>query len=684
MDYFGQLLANGLVLGAIYALAAVAFTLVYGVVRLVNFAFGELFMIGAFLTTSLMLDEVSLFGTPVPMPGLSFPLAALLAIVLTAGLGVVVDRIAYRPLRKAPRLAPLITSIAVSVVLQSLAQTIWGAEELRFPEFSLAAYPPVVLFGSIYLSVMDLVVMAAALLAMIGLTLFVSRSSLGRAMRASAEDQTAALLVGIPVDRVVGAAFAIGSGFAALAGLLYAQTYGFAHATMGFLPGLKALTAAVLGGIGSTPGAALGGVVLGLVEALGSGYLPNGSAWKDAISFVLLVGLLYVRPQGLLGRPELNSAGRGSLLGGAVEMQGWLRGLFGRFDHALEKSAGHGGKVALAALAAALVIGALVPSDYWLRILTTVVIYGMLASGLNVIVGFAGLLDLGFVAFWAVGSYLTSILFVLVLKDGFGIAPQEMWWLFYLNLPLGGLLAAGFAVLLGTPTLRLRGDYLAIMTLGFGEIVRVVAINWVGLTNGPMGIRGIPLPEIFGIPLASPRVLFFFAVALAGVVLFLVARLVRSYVGRAWVAIREDEEAAEAMGVPTARYKLYAYATSGFVGGFVGVFYAHYQQYISPLNFSLFENIILLMLIVLGGLGTFIGPFIGAVIWIVFLQLAIDIPFVQAHPETRFALLGVILIALMLFRPQGLAASARVDLTMRGARAKEGASDEPLGRRAQA
>ncbi|MDF2996414.1 MAG: putative rane protein [Xanthobacteraceae bacterium] len=667
MEYFGQLLANGLVLGAIYALTAVAFTLVYGVVRLVNFAFGELFMIGAFLTTSLMLDEVRLAGFMVPMPGLSFPLAALAAILITAALGVVVDRIAYRPLRKAPRLAPLITSIAVSVVLQSAAQSIWGAEELRFPEFGLATYPPVVLFDSIYLSVMDLVVMATAILAMIGLTLFISRSRLGRAMRASAEDQTAAQLVGIPVNRVVAAAFAIGSGFAALAGLLYAQTYGFAHASMGFLPGVKALTAAVLGGIGSTPGAALGGVILGLVEALGAGYLPNGSAYKDAISFVLLVLLLYIRPQGLLGRPELNSAGRGSLLGGASDIgPGWLRALFERMDAMLARTAQGGAPLALGLLAVALACGFFIPSDYWLRILTTVLIYGMLASGLNVIVGFAGLLDLGFVAFWAVGSYLTSILFVLVLKDTFGIPPQDLWWLLYLNLPLGGLLAAALAVLLGTPTLKLRGDYLAIMTLGFGEIVRIVAINWIGLTNGPMGIRGIPAPTLFGFSLGTPRMQYFFALALAVIVLFAVAGLVRSYVGRAWVAIREDEEAAEAMGVPTARYKLYAYAASGFVGGFVGVFYAHYQQYISPLNFGLFENIILLMLIVLGGLGTFVGPFVGAVIWIVFLQLAIDIPLVKAFPETRFALLGIILIALMLFRPQGLTASARVQLVMAG------------------
>lgn len=140
--------------------------------------------------------------------------------------------------------------------------------------------------------------------------------------------------------------------------------------------------------------------------------------------------------------------------------------------------------------------------------------------------------------------------------------------------------------------------------------------------------------------------------------------MVRSYVGRAWVSIREDEFAAEAMGVPTARFKLLAYAFGGFIGGVVGVFFVHSQQYISPLSFTLFENILILMLVVMGGLGTFIGPFIGAFIWIVFLQLAQDIPLIQAHPELRFALLGLMLVILMIYRPQGLAARARVSLLM--------------------
>ena len=660
MDIFGQLLVNALMLGAIYALAAVAYTLVYGVIQLVNFAFGELFMLGAFVCVSLMLPSVALFGWQAPMPALPFLIALPLAVLIVAGLGVVVERLAYRPLRNAPRLAPLIAAIAVSVLLQSVAQSIWGPEELRFPRFALGQLPPIVLFDTIYIRVMEIFVLVAAIASMIGLTLFVQYTRMGRAMRATAEDPTAARLVGIPVNRVIAMAFLIGSAFAALAGVLYAQTYSFVHPTMGFLPGLKALTAAVLGGIGSIPGAAIGGMLLAFVETFAAGYLPNGAAWRDAVGFAILILILAFRPQGIMGRKELNEAPAGSLVGDHSAP----RGLFAPLDRFFGWL-GQGNtalNIALACIAVALAF--IITNDYWLRILVFVVTYGMLASGLNIVVGFTGLLDLGFVAFFAVGAYFTSILFVLVLRGRFGIDPADIWWLFYVNLILGGALAALIGALIGTPTLRLRGDYLAIMTLGFHEIIRIVATNWIDLTRGPMGIRGIPTPSLFGVPLMSPKYLYLLGLALSILVVFGIARLVRSYVGRAWVAIRENEVAAEAMGVPTARYKLLSYATGGFIGGLVGVFFAHSQQYISPLSFSLFENILILMLIVMGGLGTFIGPFLGALFWIVFLQVAQGMPLIQSHPELRYAALGLVLVLLMIYRPQGLAARARVSLMM--------------------
>lgn len=660
MDILGQLVVNAIMLGSIYALCAVAFTLVYGVVQLVNFAFGELFMLGAFFCVSLMLPEVRLFGQPVPMPGLPFLVALPVAIACVALIGAAVERIAYRPLRTAPRLAPLIAAIAVSVLLQSLAQSVWGAEELRFPLFALRQMPPIVLFDTVYVGVMQLFVLAAAIASMVGLTLFVRHTRLGRAMRATAEDLQAAELVGIPTNRVIAMAFLIGTAFAALAGILYAQAYSFAHPTMGFMPGLKALTAAVLGGIGSIPGAAIGGMLLAFVETFAAGYLPNGAAYRDAIGFAVLILVLVIRPQGILGRRELNEAPAGSLVGERQDRPGRWPAL----DRLLRRS-GEGSLalgVALACIALALAF--IITNDYWLRILIFVVTYGLLASGLNIVVGFTGLLDLGFVAFWAVGAYFTSILFVLVLRQGFGVAFGDIWWLFYVNLLAGGAFAALIAVLIGAPTLRLRGDYLAIMTLGFHEIIRITATNWVDLTRGPMGIRGIPVPSIPGKPFFEPKYLYLLGVCIAIVVVFALGRLVRSHVGRAWVAIRENELAAEAMGIDTAHFKLLAYATGGFVGGTVGVFFAHSQQYISPLSFSLFENILILMLIVMGGLGTLVGPFIGALFWIVFLQVAQGVPFIQAHPELRYALLGVALLVMMIFRPQGLAARARVSLRM--------------------
>ncbi|WP_208451972.1 ABC transporter permease [Burkholderia cepacia] len=662
-----QLLVNGLMLGAVYALAAVAYTLVYGVVKLVNFAFGELFMLGAFMTLSLMAPEMSLLGRVVPMPGLNFWVAAPVAIAAVGALGVLIDRVAYRPLRHAPRLAPLITSIAVSVLLQSAAQTVWGPGSLRFPDTPLTQVSAIHL-GPVSIGGSNLVVICAALVAMGGLQFFVNYSSLGRAMRAAAQDTTAAYLVGIPVNRIIGVAFVLGSGFAAIAGILYAQAFQFASPTMGFTPGLKALTAAVLGGIGSIPGAAVGGFFLGIAESLCAGFLPNGAVYQDALSFILLVLLLLVRPQGILGKKEMNSHARGSLTTSKVrgKRSAVLSGPLRIVDALFASRFFNSGKFRLLALACAVGAGLVVRSDYWLSIMVVVLVYGMLASGLNIVVGFAGLLDLGFVAFWAVGSYFTSIIFIDVLQKQFGIDVDSVWWLLYANLMFGGCLAAICGAILGYPTLRVRGDYLAIMTLGFGEIIRVVATNWVSLTNGPMGIRGIPSPSLFGYEMDDSRSLYFFALALTCVLLWCIGRVVRSFVGRAWVALREDEDAAQAMGIPGTRYKLLAYACSGFVGGVVGVFYAHFQQYISPASFSLFENILILMLIVLGGLGTMIGPFIGAAIWIVFLQLSLKVPFVSSYPESRYILLGAILIALMLFRPSGVAAKARLRLVMEG------------------
>ena len=312
-----------------------------------------------------------------------------------------------------------------------------------------------------------------------------------------------------------------------------------------------------------------------------------------------------------------------------------------------------------------------IQSDRWLTLLTIVLIYVVLASGLNIVVGFTGLLDLGYVAFYAIGGYYTAIIFIQVLKKKFGLDIDQYWWLMWVNLLVGGLLAAAAGVILGYPTLRLRGDYLAIMTLGFGEIVRIVANNWVGLTRGPSGISAIPKPVLFGFHFRTPFSLYYLGLGLALLSLFVISRIVRSRIGRAWTAIRENEVAAEAMGIHTSRYKLLSYATGAFFAGVMGVFFGHYLNFISPSNFKLMESFVILSLVVLGGMGNIAGPVLGAVIWISLQEWLKDFSFVQNHPEVRGIAMGLVLVLLMVFRPQGLLGSRRVALEMRPQTAKE-------------
>jgi branched-chain amino acid transport system permease protein len=318
-------------------------------------------------------------------------------------------------------------------------------------------------------------------------------------------------------------------------------------------------------------------------------------------------------------------------------------------------------------LALVVVFPFLVEGDRWLTLFTFVLIYVVLASGLNIVVGFTGLLDLGYVAFYAIGGYFTAVVSVQLVNNVWGVDLDAVWWLTWVNIFAGGIVAALAGAVLGYPTLRLRGDYLAIMTLGFHEIIRIVANNWVGLTRGPSGISRIPKPSVFGFDFNSAMRFYYLALALAVLSLFVISRMVRSRIGRAWTAIREDEVAAEAMGIHTSRYKLLAYAAGGFFAGTMGAFLGHYLNFIHPSNFKLMESITVLSLVVLGGMGNVAGPALGAVIWMTLLEWLKDFQFVQDHPEVRGMAMGLVLVTLMVFRPQGLLGSRRVALEMRPA-----------------
>ena len=288
---FLQQLVNGITLGGVYALIAVGYTMVYGVIQLINFAHGEIYMLGAFLAYSM-----------VTFLGLPFFLAFALTIPVCAIIGIILDFIAYRPLRNAPRLAALITAIGMSIFLQNLALMIWGSQIKSYPRNILLKVfsEPALIFGEVSISWLQVFILSVTIFCMIFLHLVIHKTRIGAAMRAVSQDKTTAALMGISVNRVISFTFAIGSAMGGLAGVLVGLYYNAIFPTMGYVAGVKAFAAAVLGGIGSVPGAILGGGVLGIAEVMGAGYIS--SEYRDGISYAVMIGVILFKPSGLIGR----------------------------------------------------------------------------------------------------------------------------------------------------------------------------------------------------------------------------------------------------------------------------------------------------------------------------------------------------------------------------------------------
>ena len=294
MEEFFQQLTNGLAVGSIYALIALGYTMVYGVLKLINFAHGDLFTIGAYLGMTL-LASFALHETIGPFLGIV--VLALMVMGLVAILGAILERTAYRPLRESPRLSAVVSALGASIFLQNAVMLIYGARFQVYPE-DLVPEASVDLFG-LYIPAVRILVLCVSLALMAALYAFIQKTRIGTAIRAAAIDQDAARLMGIDVDRVILLVFLIGPALGGVAGLMVGLQYGQINFTMGWTYGMKAFTAAILGGIGNIPGAMLGGLILGVIEALGSAYISI--AWKDAIAFLVLIVILIVRPTGLLG-----------------------------------------------------------------------------------------------------------------------------------------------------------------------------------------------------------------------------------------------------------------------------------------------------------------------------------------------------------------------------------------------
>ena len=288
---FLQQLINGVTLGGVYALIAVGYTMVYGVIQLINFAHGEIYMLGAFLAYTM-----------VTFLGLPFFVAFFLTILICASFGIILDFVAYRPLRKAPRLAALITAIGMSIFLQNLARMIWGSQIKSYPREILPAlfYRPALSFGEVSMTWLQIFILSITVVSMIILHLIIHKTKVGTAMRAISQDKVTSALMGIGVNRVISFTFAIGSAMGSMAGILVGLYYNAIFPTMGYIAGIKAFAAAVLGGIGSVPGAMLGGGVLGIAEVMGAGYIS--SEYRDGISYAVMIAVILFKPSGLIGR----------------------------------------------------------------------------------------------------------------------------------------------------------------------------------------------------------------------------------------------------------------------------------------------------------------------------------------------------------------------------------------------
>ncbi len=421
-----------------------------------------------------------------------------------------------------------------------------------------------------------------------------------------------------------------------------------------------------------------------------------GAAIKDALLAGLLALVLFAPIMGLKtviapGGLVLQQRWGMVLIGAAIVAAGRLalnllfwsrraerggrRSIGTRF---LERVSPYSGYVGLVLLAAAVTLPFLPSTNrYILDLAILILTYVMLGWGLNIVVGLAGLLDLGYVAFYAVGAYSYALLATIYLPHWFGEAIVP--WAFWIVLPIAGLLAALWGIILGFPVLRLRGDYLAIVTLAFGEIIRVVLLNWYEFTNGPNGIANIPRPSFFGIEFSREpdgfaatfgleyssiqRIIFLYYIilVLALITNFFTMRLRRLPIGRAWEALREDEIACRSLGINTTNTKLTAFAMGAMFGGFAGSFFATRQGFVSPESFVFMESALILAIVVLGGLGSQIGVVIAAIVMIGGFELFRNLDFLKAifgpdfdPTQFRMIIFGLAMVLIMIWRPRGL------------------------------
>jgi branched-chain amino acid transport system permease protein len=594
---------NGLIIGNIYALLAVGLALIFGVSHLINFAHGSVYAVGAYVGWACF--------TYLNLP---LPLTALAVVITCAALGMVIERLGLRPLAGAPRIAPLLATIGISLVLDQILQIVFTPDPRalpsRLPDWRIHV-------GGGTIGALDILIAATGIGSAVVLFGFLRFTKLGWAVRATAQDRDAARQMGVDTDAVNRTVFAIASALGGLSGLLVGMYFNHIDPAMSFQATLKGVVAQVIGGMGNVPGAIAGSLLLGLTESYGVALF--GSSYRNLFSFALLLLILVLRPNGLFARnrgtPPEPMTGTFIAPSKVVRVPPWL-------------------VVASIMVAAALPLVPNIP--YILQVLTNAWLAAMLAISLTLVAGTLGQVSLGHAALLLIGAYASALL------------ALDAGWPVWLSIPAAGVLTALIGTALVAPAFRLRSHYVSIATLGIGEIVGLVILNWESLTRGPMGVTNIPTLAIGTLDLDSPQASYWACLAVLVVLALMQARVLRSHLGRTFRAIRDDDVAARAYGISLDRYKGIAFAVGGFSAGIAGGISAHLYSYINNETFTSTVSISALTMVILGGMGNLLGAILGAVALTALPELF------RGTAEYRMLIYGLALLLLIRFRPQGV------------------------------
>lgn len=607
MDHFLHILfdqtINGLVIGNIYALIAVGLALIFGVGNLINFAHGSVYMIGAYVGW--------LCVTRLQLP---LPIAFVVVAIVCGILGILIERLGLRRLQNSARIAPLLATIGISFMLDQLVQIVFSPDPQSFPN----SLPPLrIQLGGGSIGSLDILIAITGIGAAAFLYVLLRYTKLGWALRATAQDRDAAMQMGVDVNAVNRTAFALASILGGIAGMLVGMYFQTVYPTMSSQAVIKGFAAGLLGGLGNIPGAVIGGLALGLIESYG--VAAFGSSYRNLFAFVILIAVLVFRPNGLFNSkrqpPPEPLTGTFIPNNRLVRIPRWLM---------------------LGAVVVLLALPIVIKDPYILQILTTAWLASLLALSVTLVTGTAGQTTLGQAGFLAIGAYTSALL------------NLRLHWPFEVAMLSAAVVTAVLGTLLVLPAFRLRAHYLAIATIGIGEIVSQVILNWNSLTRGALGLTNIPPPSIVGYQAVMPQDVYWYSLALLLVIALVQWRLVRSSLGRIWRALREDEVAAQAYGISLNRYKALAFAISAFIAGLSGAFTAHMYTYISYDSFPDTLSILALTMAILGGMGNIVGAIVGA------LALTILPEVLRGVADYRYFLYGLVLVLLIRFRPQGL------------------------------